>query len=105
MRKINRLEPVLEYLLMRVSLPFSEDLIFHPMVNFLFYQLDYGKKMQNPQWIIVHYSIVRIFWRNLPMLSQLMVNLLWFVNFVQNFSRKKIKKVDYSNRATIWSMR
>lgn len=105
MRRINRSELVSEYLLMRVYPPFSEDLIFHQMVNFLSFLLDYGKKMHNHQWITALYSIVRIFWIDLPLLSQLMDNLLWFVNFAQNFSRRKIRKVDYSNRTTIWSMR
>lgn len=50
----------LEYLLIKVFLPFLEDLIFHLMVNYFYCQQVNGKDQMTQHLNIVHSYIVKI---------------------------------------------
>lgn len=76
MKTTQNKKPGSESLQIKAFLPFSEDLMFHLMENFSFFQLEFGKKHLKADLSTVLFCIARIFWRNLLLFYPLMENLL-----------------------------
>lgn len=86
----------LEFLLMKVYLLFLEDLIFHQMENYLFYQQEYGKNQSKADQNIAHFFIVKISLRSLLFAYQPMENQPLFASFALCSLEKKIQKQGFS---------